>query len=214
MKKSDLDLSPNSPFYLGSVYEQPAELNADHNGSRRKFAPLPPDAYSNDLLKELVISDLASIPLDDFWVNSNRSPILIGIHLVRMYATEGRPGVSSPNHPHQDGEPFTFVHLVQRHGITGGESQVYQSIQHQKGKAHPGKQLFHKTLEQPMETLAVFDRSVFHHVTAVNVADGFVEGYRDVVLVDMTPFEEAKFNSQGAVILNPDNFIIDLSHAA
>lgn len=35
-----------------------------------------------------------------------------------------RPGISSPDRLHTGGEPYTFIHLLEQVGVTGGESLV------------------------------------------------------------------------------------------
>ena len=49
------------------------------------------------------------------------------------------------------------------------------------------KILLQATLAQRLDTVAVWDETVFHHVNPVEVTEGEEEGYRDVLLLDFTP---------------------------
>ena len=89
-------------------------------------------------------------------------------------------GTSSPNCLHKDGEPYTYVHLLKRDGIVGGESLV----------ADNSKQpLFEVTLHDLLDTLVVRDETVFHHVKPIRVLPDSEEGYRLVLLIDFTPLK-------------------------
>ena len=200
-----LDLRPGSIHHLTSDYRQPRETNPEQNGALRNFSVLSRQAASNRLLKTLIFFDLQTIPLTDFWVNARRNPLLVGVHLIRMKATEQYPGVATPNHPHQDGEPCTCIHLINREHVIGGENQIFRS-RIQDGVTQPGEKLFEITLSAPLDTLIVWDSAVFHHVAPIEVAEGYSEGFRDVLLIDFTPLEEAKFGPSGAIGIETENF--------
>jgi hypothetical protein len=102
----------------------------------------------------------------------------VGVHAIRCVARPGLPGISSPNRLHKDGEPFTFVHLIGRHGITGGKNLVTDNAK---------QLLVSLTLTERLDTVAVSDKDGYHQVKPIEVAPGHSEGYRDVLLIDFTP---------------------------
>jgi len=208
-----LDLRPYSSSFMSSDYQQASDINPEQYGAARSYSPLPDVAWSNALLREMIFFDLNLMPLSDFWVNARRNPISVGIHMIRMLAFPGKPSVPSPSVPHQDGEPFTFIHLINRKGIVGGNSEVYHNNP-VNGLSTPGDLIEGFTLENSLDTFAVWDKEVFHHVTPVVVADGHGEGARDVLIIDFTPLEECKFTSRGNIAFNHQNFRTELNRSA
>jgi|ERR1017187_922581 hypothetical protein len=203
-----LDLRLYSSSYMSSDYQQPADINPEQRGSLRTYAPLPAAAGSNAFLKELILFDLSLLPLEDFWPNAPRNPLSIGIHLLRTIALPERPGSPSPSVPHQDGEPFTCIHLIKRRGVNGGESQVFRNTPID-GVNAAGQLLLQTTLQQALDSLIVWDRDVFHHVTPINVVQDGIEGIRDVLIIDFTPLEECKLSSRGDIAFSTHSFCMD-----
>jgi hypothetical protein len=208
-----LDLRPYSSSFMSSDYQQPSDINPEQYGALRSYAPLPTAVWSNALLREMIFFDLDLLPLSDFWLNAQRNPVSVGIHLIRMIAFPGKPSVPSPSVPHQDGEPFTFIHLIKRRNVVGGDSEVYRNVP-VDGVNTRGDLLRVLTLQNSLDTLAVWDRDVFHHVTPVEVAAGCSEGARDVLIIDFTPLEECKFTSHGTIAFNAQNFRTELKQDA
>jgi hypothetical protein len=208
-----LDLRPYSSSFMSSDYQQASDINPEQYGAVRSYAPLPAAVWSNALLREMIFFDLSLLPLNDFWLNARRNPVSVGIHLIRMVASPGKPSVPSPSIPHQDGEPFTFIHLINRRGIIGGNSEVYHNVP-MNGFNTRGELIENFVLENSLDTFAIWDKDVFHHVTPVVVADGHEEGVRDVLIIDFTPLEECKFTSRGDIAFNPQNFRTELRAAA
>ncbi len=159
-----------------SNYAQSVLLNSEDGGTVREFEPLAKDLATNSFLQALIRYDFEHSPFAG--LRSSNLAYDVGLHLVRMRARQGQPAVASPNKLHKDGEWVTWIHLVSRKGIKGGESVV----------ANNDKEvLIRTTLEQRLDTVAVWDEAVFHHVNPVEVAEGEDEGYRDVLIVDFTP---------------------------
>jgi hypothetical protein len=163
------------------IYDQNVTVNKDHGGAPREFAPLTMPA--NNFLTSLIRLDFEQLPLAD---EQLALPWDVGVHLVQMFARPGVPGVSSPDRPHKDTEPYTFVHLLERQAVTGGDSAVFANAE-AGGKLVPGDLLFEGTLSGTMDSLLVKDDAVFHQVKQVLVEEGADHGYRTVLLVDFTP---------------------------
>ncbi len=159
-----------------SNYAQSVLLNPENGGVVREFEPLPDELAANRFLHALIRYDFTQSPFAR--VSSSNLAYDVGLHLIRLCARPGQPGVASPNKLHKDGEWVTWIHLMSRHGIRGGESVVADNDM---------RVLFQATLEQRLDTVAVWDDAVFHAVNPVEVEEGRDEGYRDVLIVDFTP---------------------------
>ena len=158
-----------------SHYLQDRELNPTDGGVMRTFERLSGEMEANTFLRAMILFDFSNTPFEKA---IGSTPVDVGVHMIRMVARPGLPGVSSPNRLHKDGEPFTFIHLIERHGITGGESLVADNDK---------RPLVRKTLDDRLDTVTVSDKDVYHHVEPIEVAPGESEGYRDVLLIDFTP---------------------------
>lgn len=191
-----------------SDYWQSQDLNLEAGGESRLFAQLPSEIFTNKVMVELLRFDYEIVPLDKIWKNFGKNVIEVGIHFIRMCASKGSPGIATPNWPHRDGEFFTFVHLLGRNGVTGGDSSIYSGIKSEK-KLVRGPLLFTTTMENPLDTLVVWDRNVFHDVTPVEVTPDSTSGVRDVILIDFTPCEPVRIDKKGRPVIKRSNFNFD-----
>lgn len=158
-----------------SQYIQSRELNPTDGGMTRTFERLSKTMESNSFLREMILFDFRNTPFDKaIW----STPVDVGVHMVRYVARPNLPGVSSPNCLHKDGEPFTFVHLMGLHRVSGGGSLVTNNDK---------RPLVRLNLTDRLDTVAVSDKDVYHQVDPIEVAPGESEGYRDVLLIDFTP---------------------------
>ena len=160
-----------------STYEQASSFNPQDGNTTRHFPELTPGLRNNRLLRRLILFDLDQLPLSDA---QRSNPVDVGVHLIRMVATPGRPGTSSPNCLHKDGEPWTFVHLIDRDGIEGGESIVADNSK---------SIVFETVLDQLLDTLVVDDKCVYHMVREVYALPTRERGFRTALLIDFTPLK-------------------------
>ena len=177
---ADTPPCPGDPSWSGpriSTYEQASSFNPQDGNTTRHFPELTPGLRNNRLLKRLILFDLDQLPLSDA---QRSSPVDVGVHLIRMVATPGRPGTSSPNCLHKDGEPWTFVHLIDRDGIEGGESIVADNSR---------SIVFETVLDQLLDTLVVDDKCVYHMVREVYALPTRERGFRTALLIDFTPLK-------------------------
>ena len=170
-----------------SNYAQSLLLNSKDGGRVRKFEPLPDDLATNRFLHALIRFDFEHSPFAS--VRSSNLAYDVGLHLIRTRARPGQPAIASPNKLHKDGEWVTWIHLVSRRGIQGGASVVADNDK---------EILLRETLARRLDTVAVWDQTVFHHVDPVEVVEGEDEGYRDVLLVDFTPMLPATSYEDGS----------------
>ena len=101
-----------------------------------------------------------------------------GVHVVQMYARPHLPGISTPDCLHKDGEPYTFVHLIERRDVVGGESVVVDNAK---------APLFEGVLTEQLDSLDIRDAAVYHQVRRISVPPGVEHGYRTALLIDFTP---------------------------
>ncbi len=167
-------------------YFQPLSLNSVDGGKRRPFTPLHPATRSNRALHELIRFDYWSLPIRPEWIGM---PITVGVHQISLSPEHSNHAVSSPNHLHQDGEPFTFVHLARRENVSGGMNYVARP---ECAGIHPSEidgdaMLAKFTLESLLDSFVVDDSMVSHHVDEVFCVNAQLEARRDVFLIDFTP---------------------------
>lgn len=167
-------------------YFQPLSLNSVDGGKRRPFTPLHPVTRSNRALHELIRFDYWSLPERHDW---NGMPITVGVHQISLAPNSSQHAVSSPDHLHQDGEPFTYVHLMRRKNVAGGTNYIAGP---ECAGFHPRELeqdaiLAKFTLAECLDSFVVDDSKVSHHVDEVFCIKGQKEARRDVFLIDFTP---------------------------
>lgn len=147
---------------------QPVDYNALHGGIERWFEPVTPDIAGNTIWRnfilrvgELCASTLAAPP--ERWY--------IEAHQFRIDTAEGI-GRPTPEGAHRDGVDFVAVVLVNRRGVKGGESRVFD--------AH-GPSGVRFTLTEPWSVLLLDDARVIHETTPIQ-PDGEA-GVRDTLVI-------------------------------
>ena len=106
-------------------------------------------------------------PLDD-----DEREWLVNCHQIRTHAFEDRTGDPAPEGIHRDGVEFIMMGCVEKRGVVGGVSHLYDG--------EDGVPLFGTTLE-PGQVLLVDDREL-HHMASPVVATA-AEGHRDMILM-------------------------------
>ncbi|MFK4380924.1 2OG-Fe dioxygenase family protein [Bradyrhizobium sp. USDA 223] len=182
---------PCPPFVDGqgtqfTTFLQPSGMNRDYSAERR-FDPLPEDLIRHKGLQEIVDFCFQATP-SSLFPNGARDWMRTGLHLISLHAEETRPGISSPNRAHVDGELSTTIVMLERMNVIGGESLI---VSRAFADAHPNEiPLEHRrasvTLEQTLDILTVDDRRLAHYVSPV-FARKSTRGFRTVLLVDFTP---------------------------
>ena len=107
------------------AYWQAPELNAEAAGRMRHFAAFPRGLLETPVIAETV-RDALGVLLGNGLIEPFRlfEPWLVGLHLVKLLPRADRPAESSPPWVHRDGEPYTFVILLDRHNVVGGVNVV------------------------------------------------------------------------------------------
>jgi len=145
---------------------QPVEYNALHGGMERWFEPMA----------DSTVAQAAWVPLLGWLAQvcsqlKGDQPWFIEAHQFRIDTTDGI-GRPTPEGAHRDGVDLVAVFMVDRQGIKGGETRVFDAN-------GPNGQRF--TLSEPWSVLLLDDARVVHESTPIQpVAAG---GHRDTLVI-------------------------------
>ena len=145
---------------------QPVDYNALHGGIERLFEPILPTVCDDESWRAL-LSGLGEV----FARVSSEPKWFIEAHQFRIDTAEGI-GRPTPEGAHRDGVDFVAVILVNRHGVKGGETRVFD--------AH-GTSGVRFTLTEPWSVLLLDDKRVIHETTPIQ-PDG-LNGVRDTLVL-------------------------------
>lgn len=150
---------------------QPVEYNALHGGMQRLFEPILPAMLARPVWRKLLL-----------WLGSVCSglkgarPWFVEAHQFRIDTTDGI-GRPTPEGAHRDGVDMVAVFLVDRQGIKGGETRVFEA-------AGPNGQRF--TLTEPWSVLLLDDARVIHESTPIQPLQSITPGgHRDTLVVTL-----------------------------
>jgi hypothetical protein len=158
----EVTMAPHRPHW------QPVQYNALHGGLQRHFESMPPDMVAqpawNALLRWLaqVASGLRGA-----------QPWYVEAHQFRIDTTDGI-GRPTPEGAHRDGVDLVAVFLVDRSGVKGGETRVFDA---------DGPQGQRFTLTEPWSVLLLDDARVIHESTPIQPLQG--GGHRDTLVVTL-----------------------------
>lgn len=147
---------------------QPLAYNALHGGMQRLFEPITPAMLAQPVWNPLLV-----------WLGSVCSglkgarPWFVEAHQFRIDTTDGI-GRPTPEGAHRDGVDMVAVFLVNREGVKGGETRVFDAD-------GPNGQRF--TLTEPWSVLLLDDARVIHESTPIQpITQG---GHRDTLVVTL-----------------------------
>lgn len=146
---------------------QSQDYNALHGGLRRWFEPIRDDVVASPAWSQLLLGLSAQCSeLRD------THPWYVEAHQFRIDTSDGI-GRPTPEGAHRDGVDFVAVLMIDRVGIRGGETRVFDA-------AGPDGQRF--TLEQPWSLLLLDDARVIHESTPIQPV-GEDGGHRDTLVL-------------------------------
>ena len=145
---------------------QPVEYNALHGGMQRWFEPVSPAVVQSPVWQALLRAM-------GHWSSALKGdqPWFVEAHQFRI-DTEGGIGRPTPEGAHRDGVDLVAVFLVDRQGIKGGETRVFEA-------QGPAGQRF--TLTDPWSMLLLDDERVIHESTPIQPVQG--QGHRDTLVL-------------------------------
>lgn len=176
--------SADSAGPAASRYFQ-GENNPDFPGVVRAIPSITAPARHNPLLLDIVRFDFAQTywdPLDARW------PLHVGVHFIRLSIDGDGQAVSSPDELHQDGEPFTFAHLMYRRNAQGGGNVIAEPKCRGMQPADVPVDLILAEFEltAPLDSYGIADDKVSHYVAPIRKGPDSVPGERAMILVDFT----------------------------
>lgn len=169
---------------------QPVAYNALHGGIERWFEPLLPAMTGSPAWPRLLAAlaqhaaALRGVAQADWFVEA---------HPFRIDTTDGI-GRPTPEGAHRDGVDLVAVMLVDRAGVKGGETRVFDA---------DGPRGLRFTLTEPWTLLLLDDARVIHESTPVQ-PDG-PDGHRDTLVVTLRAgaFQGEDGHSSGPSSLPP-----------
>lgn len=160
----------------GSSIHQSIEDNPLNGGVTRTFEPLDHGLVKSSFLRELVLQDARVVLELDTELGS--ASVVVGVHQVRIVATQVEAGKPAPEGVHRDAERFTFQHFWDRRAVEGGEFIAYDANR---------KEVFRWLQTQRLDSV-LFRGSTWHSATPICCRPGFERGHRDIFLVDFDTF--------------------------
>jgi hypothetical protein len=145
---------------------QSVDYNALHGGIERWFEPSQAQLTSNPAWKSLLLGlarVLSGVKLVNTW--------FVEAHQFRIDTTDGI-GRPTPEGAHRDGVDFVAVFLLNRVGIKGGETRIFEA---------GGSAGLRFTLTQPWSLLLMNDERMIHESTPIQPTGP--HGYRDTLVL-------------------------------
>lgn len=150
---------------------QPVEYNALHGGLNRLFDQMLPDMLTQPVWSKLLVW-LAQVASS----LKGLQPWFVEAHQFRIDTTDGI-GRPTPEGAHRDGVDLVAVFMVDRVGVKGGETRVFDA-------AGPSGQRF--TLTEPWSVLLLDDARVIHESTPIQPLEPLAPGaHRDTMVVTL-----------------------------
>lgn len=150
---------------------QPVQYNALHGGMQRLFEPILPELLAPPVWNQLLV-----------WLGGVCSalkgsrPWFVEAHQFRIDTTDGI-GRPTPEGAHRDGVDMVAVFLVNREGVKGGETRVFDAD-------GPNGQRF--TLTEPWSVLLLDDAEVIHESTPIQPLQAHIPcGHRDTLVITL-----------------------------
>ena len=158
---------------------QPLEYNALHGGLERWFEPM-----RAEVIEQPVWSRLLAVLSAHCTALKGAQPWYVEAHQFRIDTTDGI-GRPTPEGAHRDGVDFVAVLLIDRHGIKGGETRVFEA---------DGPAGLRFTMSEPWTTLLVDDARVIHESTPIQPLEA--HGFRDTLVLT---FRARGFQGPGSI---------------
>lgn len=148
------------------VHWQPIAYNALHGGMDRWFEPISDELTRHEAWLALLLS-FGQVchqikPTPQWYIEA---------HQFRIDTTDGI-GRPTPEGAHRDGVDFVAVIMIERYGIKGGETRVFEA------QGSNGQRF---TLSQPWSVLLLDDERVIHESTPIQPLTEM--GHRDTLVL-------------------------------
>lgn len=148
---------------------QSREYNSLHGGIERWFEPMDAAIVEDPAWSQLLVS----IGRRASTLRGSPRRWFVEAHPIRIDTTDGI-GRPTPEGPHHDGVDLVAVVLVERCGVTGGETRIFDP-------AGPTGMRF--TMTEPWSAVLLDDVRIVHESTPIQPADRSRPGHRDVLVL-------------------------------
>ena len=145
---------------------QPVEYNALHGGLERWFEPMHASVIARPVWGKLLRALAAACS-----ALKGDQPWFVAAHQFRIDTTDGI-GRPTPEGAHRDGVDLVVVILIDRQGIKGGETRVFDA---------DGPAGLRFTMTEPWTTLLLDDARVIHESTPIQPLEP--NGHRDTLVL-------------------------------
>lgn len=142
---------------------QSVDYNALHGGIERWFEPLEPALQANQNWQKLMLGISYLFPDSPSW--------FVEAHPFRIDTSDGI-GRPTPEGAHRDGVDYVVVILVDRVGVKGGETRIFEA---------QGSIGLRFTLQDSWTALVLNDAKMIHETTPIQPIGSY--GYRDTLVV-------------------------------
>jgi hypothetical protein len=154
-------------------YVQLRKYNTTLGDQPREYSPLPLTIANSAGVRKLMAYHLAYLPLSTIGAKYK-----VNMHIIRFAALPGRPCDTSPPGLHKDGEKYLATHLLARCGCRGGVVAITDNDR---------RELERFTMTELGECYVFDDDRIWHMLTPVEVREGSLFGYRDILAFDLLP---------------------------
>ena len=162
--KGRVERAPHQPHYQGLEY------NGLNGGIERWFEPVVPEVADGASLQAILKACHAAFQS----LAPDAAAWKVELHQFRIEAGPGSDGKPTPEGMHRDGVDYVLVLLVRRENVASGTTMLAHSEKRPIGSF---------TLTEPLDSVLLDDRRVYHGVTPVMPIDPARPAYRDVLVV-------------------------------
>lgn len=154
---SQIELAPHRAHW------QSVDYNALHGGIERWFEPLDPKLISDQHWQQLIMGITGLFSPSPRWY--------VEAHPFRIDTSDGI-GRPTPEGAHRDGVDYVAVILVDRVGVKGGETRIFEA---------QGSTGLRFTLQDSWTALVLNDAKMIHETTPIQPIGR--HGYRDTLVI-------------------------------
>ena len=156
-------------------FTQKSQYNNLFPDIKRYFEPLELVTEEQiNYIKQFIKFDIACLP-DKYLDSIIHHELEVGVHLIRIIASEKEDITPTPEGIHKDGFDYVSIHLIQSNNIhiESGVSRIYDE----------NKKLAHCfQLRHFLDSIIINDRKVFHDVSAIVPNNETYPAIRDVLI--------------------------------
>ena len=168
IQNDSIELAPHRAHW------QPVSYNALHGGIDRWFEPCESRFVEAPALKDC-LAQLGKVLNQSSPRSEQSKPWFVEVHQFRIDTTDGI-GRPTPEGAHRDGVDYVAVLMLDRHGIKGGETRVFEA---------DGPQGQRFTLQESFSLLLLDDARVIHETTPIQPIDSetHLKAWRDTLVI-------------------------------